>query len=236
MGKPSEKPLKLSEDVLKASGGDQPLGATPLELHEASRHHEDAVKEAGGNDDEMTSTTTDSNRKSKILSFVKGGFKGAVKAGISIDKVRAKAGTESAKQRIGVMPKKNQKEVLDLRDFECRFHGKPGIVKLDPDGSVPSISFYEENTSTTEKIGLTDNKGPQLLWTIPINQIMGLMKHSGYGFKSKLFSGWAMDRGMRDSLGISDANGKEYVLTAMPFRDELFNRLCSIGGQTWEVL
>lgn len=230
-----EKPLKLSDDILNASGGDRPLGATPLELHEASKHHENAMADAGGHDSEMTSTTTDSNKSSKVLRFVKGGFKGAVKFGIGVDKVRAKTGKESAKQRVGVMPKKDQQPLIERNEFRGMYHGKQGIIQLEVSGTTRRVSFSEEKHSTKERIGLAGSEGTQRLWSLPIDQIHGLLKHSGYGFKSKLFAGWAMDRPMRDSLGITDAQGTEYVLTAIPFRDELFNRLCAIGSQTWEV-
>jgi hypothetical protein len=184
----------------------------------------------------MTSTTTDSKKRSKFLGFVKGGFKGAVKFGVGVDKVRAKVGTESAKQRIGVIPEKNSPATLGRVHYDARFHGQEGRIHLNLAGGVHTVSFHEVAKSKTERMGLSDGQDSKVLWTISISEIHGLMKHSGYGFKSKLLAGWAMDREMRDSLEIKDSQDNKYILTALPFRDELFNRLCAIGGQLWEVL
>ena len=46
---------------------------------------------------------------------------------------------------------------------------------------------------------------------------------------------WATGREIADGLLIIDKNGKEYQLTAVPLRDELFNRLIAIGAQMWEA-
>jgi hypothetical protein len=46
---------------------------------------------------------------------------------------------------------------------------------------------------------------------------------------------WATDRTIADGILITDRNGEEYQLTAIPLRDELFNRLVAIGKQMWEA-
>ena len=46
---------------------------------------------------------------------------------------------------------------------------------------------------------------------------------------------WATGREIADGLLIIDKSGKEYTLTAIPLRDELFNRLIAIGAQMWEA-
>ena len=46
--------------------------------------------------------------------------------------------------------------------------------------------------------------------------------------------GWALDRPVKDGIIIVDKLGNEWFLTAMPLRDELFNRLAAMGGQKWE--
>ncbi|KAK6083183.1 hypothetical protein SCUP234_04011 [Seiridium cupressi] len=235
-GPPPEKPLELNDDLLDSAGGDQPLGASRAEINEASKHHAGTASGAGGNDSEMTSTTTDSKKRSKILAFFKGGFKGAVEVGVGVDKVRAKVGTESAKQRIGVIPEKDTHAELGRVHYEARFHGKEGQLHLELAGGTHTISFHETDKSMRGKMGLTEERGSEAQWTIRVKEIHGLMKHSGYGLKSKLLAGWAMDRQMRDSLEIVDGQSHSYVLTAMPFRDELFNRLCAIGDQRWEIL
>jgi hypothetical protein len=46
---------------------------------------------------------------------------------------------------------------------------------------------------------------------------------------------WATDREIADGILIIDRHGKQYHLTAISLRDELFNRLISIGSQMWEA-
>ena len=62
-----------------------------------------------------------------------------------------------------------------------------------------------------------------------------LKKVGGLGWKSKLVVGWALDREIADGLEIVDKSDNHYIVTAMVLRDELFNRLISMGGQKWEA-
>ncbi|KXJ96244.1 hypothetical protein Micbo1qcDRAFT_218134 [Microdochium bolleyi] len=78
-------------------------------------------------------------------------------------------------------------------------------------------------------------KKKKLVWALPIEEIAELNKFSGYGEKAKVMAGWALDRAIKDGLQIIDRNGEVRLVTAMPKRDELFNRLCAIGQQRWEV-
>jgi hypothetical protein len=43
-----------------------------------------------------------------------------------------------------------------------------------------------------------------------------------------------MNREVADGLEIVDRNNNVIKLTAIPLRDELFNRLVAMGGQKWE--
>lgn len=72
-------------------------------------------------------------------------------------------------------------------------------------------------------------------FTIPLAEIVGLKKVGGFGWKAKLIVGWAMERKVADALEIENSDGKKWVLTAMPGRDECFNRLIAAGRQKWEI-
>jgi len=61
-----------------------------------------------------------------------------------------------------------------------------------------------------------------------------LKKMGGYGWKAELVVGWALDREVANGLEIFDRRGNSWKVTAMPLRDELFNRLVAMGGQKWE--
>lgn len=62
-----------------------------------------------------------------------------------------------------------------------------------------------------------------------------MQKIGGLGWKSKILVGWATDGEITDGIIVRDPTGKEHHLTAIPARDELFNRLIAIGGQMWEA-
>jgi hypothetical protein len=48
-------------------------------------------------------------------------------------------------------------------------------------------------------------------------------------------AGWGVGRRLNDSLGITERGGETYAVTALPRRDELFNRLVAAGTQRWEI-
>ena len=64
--------------------------------------------------------------------------------------------------------------------------------------------------------------------------VQEIKKMGGLGWKTKLFVGWATDREIADGLLLIDEDGSKTLLTAVAFRDELFNRLVAMGGQMWE--
>jgi len=47
---------------------------------------------------------------------------------------------------------------------------------------------------------------------------------------------WATDDEVTDGILIKTVTGDEFHLTAMPSRDELFNRLVAIGARAWKEL
>ena len=48
-------------------------------------------------------------------------------------------------------------------------------------------------------------------------------------------STWATGRQVKDGLEMVDAEGQVWILRAVEMRDQLFNRLCAMGGQRWVV-
>ena len=231
---PPQKPIELSEDVLGSSGGDQPLNATANELQEAIKHHPDTVSAAGGADAELTkSTGHGQERSSKILRFFKGGAKAAVQTAIGIDKIKAKAKSEHAKDRLGAVPPQDEPPIAGPVEFKAHYKGQKGHVSITRNNEVSCVAF---SIDSTKHLG-SENKGNlKYLWRFPVAEIRELKKHSAYGFKSKLLVGWALDREVRDGLEISDSHGHVWFVTAIPLRDELFNRLCSMSRQIWEII
>jgi hypothetical protein len=72
-------------------------------------------------------------------------------------------------------------------------------------------------------------------WTVAIGDVLELRKVGGLGWKSKLIVGWALGSEVVDGIIVKTRGGDELHLTAISTRDDLFNRLISMGGQMWEV-
>jgi hypothetical protein len=73
------------------------------------------------------------------------------------------------------------------------------------------------------------------VWSVPVADVAEIRKIGGYGWKAKLVVGWSMEREVKDGLVIRTVAGEEHKITAVPLRDELFNRLVAVGGQKWEA-
>lgn len=76
---------------------------------------------------------------------------------------------------------------------------------------------------------------PKALFSIQINDITELRKVGGLGWKGKLVAGWALNSEIADGLEITTVTGERIKVTAMPRRDEVFNRLVALGKQQWEM-
>ena len=72
------------------------------------------------------------------------------------------------------------------------------------------------------------------LWAVSIQDIREVKKVSGLGWKGKIVVGWATQREVKDGIEITTKGKEVYRVTAIKEREELFNRLVSMGGQVWE--
>jgi len=165
------------------------------------------------------------------LKFLKRTAKTGVETTLGIDSLRAKAGNETAKQHLGVLPKAGEVLPSGPVDFKARYQGKKGWVYISTSATTPCVAF-----STTASNGSGEQAADDLhpVWSIPIEDIRELKKIGGLGWKAKIVVGWATDKTVADGLEIVDAHGGRYKLTAIGLRDELFNRLVALGHQLWE--
>lgn len=77
---------------------------------------------------------------------------------------------------------------------------------------------------------------PTAEFSILVDDIVSLKKLGGLGWKTKIVVGWALESQVADGLEIETTDGKKHVITAMPRRDEVFNRLASLGkAHQWEA-
>jgi hypothetical protein len=230
---PPTEPAALSEEHLRATGADWPLNATKEELDEAVEHDPTTQHETSGHDVASSKEVKHGKKGGKILGFFKSTTKAAVTTAIGADKLKAQAGSEPAKNRLGVVPRAGEDLTSGPVEFKARYHGKRGHLYITTKATIPCVAFSTD--STIEKIGTLDREDLHPAWSVPVSDIKELRKIGGYGWKAKLVVGWALNREVTDSLEIVTRDGKSWMVTALPLRDELFNRLCAMGGQKWEA-
>ena len=113
-----------------ATTWEPPLGATHGELREAAAPDQTMLDAAGGPSSEIKETTA--HRPHRLLELMKSGMKSTVKMVAKADKLRGKAGRQSAKNRVGIIP---YRQGVDKRQqgpwsFRARNDGKDGQLNI----------------------------------------------------------------------------------------------------------
>ncbi|KAF1983738.1 hypothetical protein K402DRAFT_382549 [Aulographum hederae CBS 113979] len=229
---PLMESAEVTDDHLRSVGADKPLNATQEELDAAMAPDHTIAHQTGGSDIDASKDAKHGKKGSKLLGFFKHTTKMTVETAIGADRLKAKAGSTPAKDRLGVIPNPKTNLLSGPIDFKSRYHGKKGHVYLTTKATIPCVAYSTD--STIEKIGTVEREDLHPIWSIPIGDIRELKKIGGYGWKAKLVIGWALDKEISDGLEIVDKKGQTWKITACPLRDELFNRLCAMGGQKWE--
>lgn len=232
---PPKKPIELSGKAIDATGTENPLGATNEELRDTAAEHSPRLEHAGGDDEEVSGNKNeneDSKRK-KLFHLFKIAARRVAKTAIAVDKIRAKTGSDSARTRLGAVSSPQKLCLSGPVEFQGSYDGKNGFVYLTTNLASPALCFSE--TSATNGMVDAGQKGACPMWIVPVGDIVELNKFSGYGTKAKMMAGWALDRAIMDGLEIVDRGGKCIMITGLPHRDQLFNRLCSLGHQNWEI-
>lgn len=191
-------------------------GATNEEIQEA-------VEPESEQEDGDDSAKKRPKKSRRILNLIKGTAKGGIQTMLTADKAKAAVGAPHARNRRGVVKHPNLDTVAGPVRFPARYRGKKGYTYVTATATAPALSW-------TSNI---DDVDPA--WTIPISDIDELKKVGGLGWKSKIVVGWALEKQIVDGLVVRTKQGKEYHLTAIMIRDELFNRLIAVGSQMWEA-
>ena len=223
---PPSKPASINGDDMVST-----LDTDHDELHDAI-HKTDAQKQAEQEQEEQAAQ--DSKKKhhhgKHILGFLKGTTHGGVETKLGVDKARAHVlGSTSAKETLGIIPKTLDRETSGPVDFKARYKGDKGWVYISTNTDVPTVSFSK---GSTDHSGEEPEKGAK--WSLPVREITELKKIGGLGWKGKIVVSWATGKPVADGLEIVVKNGATYKVTAIRLREELFNRLVSMGGQKWE--
>ena len=217
---PPSRPASLHEDDVAN------LDASHEEIQDAI--HKDGDAPAGGEETEKKKH----DHGERIVGFFKGTTKTGVDTKFGIDKVRAKIGSEIAKEHLGVIPKDNKIEPMGPVDFKGRYHGSKGWIYISTNVPTPTVSFSYNSSDGTGH----EPEDKKAKFSVPIQDIRELKKVGGLGWKSKIVVGWATGKTVADGLEIVDCMGDTYKVTAVRLREELFNRLVAMGGQKWECL
>ncbi|EGO55643.1 hypothetical protein NEUTE1DRAFT_46952 [Neurospora tetrasperma FGSC 2508] len=234
---PANGPAPLdSEAQMRAEAAAQPLEASPSELDEAAHTDpKDDLRDAGFDVDSHPKNKQ-TKKSHKVLGWIKNVTAGVVHTGGATDHVRAKLGVHHAKDRLGVVPPKDEIPVSGPVRFDCRHEGKKGHCYISTAATIPSVAFVaKKDESSTTVIAGKEREDLKPMWTVAVADIMELKKVGGYGWKAKIVVDWSMEREVKDGLKIVTMEGKRFRVTACPLRDELFNRLVAMGGQRWEA-
>ncbi|KAL7813593.1 hypothetical protein V8C44DRAFT_327209 [Trichoderma aethiopicum] len=198
------------------------LGVSDYEAREALRPDLHHAQDGEAKDDAHQQRKP--KRAQRILNVLKGTTKGGVQTALTADKAKATVGATNARNRLGAVDKKSSADHMSGPVcFPARYGGKKGHAFITATATTPALSW----TSDLEDVNPA--------WTVAIEDIAQLKKVGGLGWKSKIVVGWAMDREVVDGLVVTTKDGKEYHLTAISMRDELFNRLVAMGHQMWEA-
>lgn len=222
----------------------------------AEAQAEDVDNRPEGEHESATDPKTGKINKSKVLSIIKGVTKAGVETALGVNRVKATTiQSMHAKTKLGVVHSEAtaKKYASDgpVR-FQARYKGKRGNVYILTSAATPSVAFEPKGGASPLKAAVSASKGggsaagnvdaAQRLvqqkgakFTIAIDEIKEIHKVGGLGWKGKLVVGWALGGEVADGIEIVDKQDKVYKLTAMGRRDEVFNRLISLGNQKWEA-
>ena len=222
---PPSRPASINGDDVVGT-----LDTNHDELKDAI-HKTDAQKQA----DKEQEAKAEQDKKHKhrhgehILGFIKGTTHGGVETKFGLDKARAALGSNSAKETLGIIPKTMDRETSGPVDFKARYKGDKGWVYISTNTFTPTVSFSKAATGHS---GEEPEKGA--MWSVPVQDITELKKVGGLGWKAKIVVSWATGKPVADGLEITTRTGEKHKVTAIRLREELFNRLVSMGGQKWE--
>lgn len=231
---PPDESVEITDEHLRSVGSEPPLNATDEELREAMEHDPNVAHQTDGKDVDDSKAHAHGKKSSKLLSMMKTGIKATIESSLGADRLKAKAGSEASKNRLGVVPSHPESKLSGPVDFACRYHGKRGHAYVSTKATIPCVSFSISPDIKT--LGTTGREEDELhpVWSIAVGDIRELKKVGGLGWKAKLVVGWALNKEVADGLEIVSKTGESYTITAMVLRDELFNRLVAMGGQKWE--
>ncbi|PQE27948.1 Proteasome subunit beta type protein [Rutstroemia sp. NJR-2017a BBW] len=210
---PNEKQVINPDDV--------PLDATDAEIQHAI--HPSGIMEKSHPQPEEENEGPKHKKLSKFIRVLKGNTKASVETKMAADHIRAQVGNEKAKGHLGVLPKKKNLTYAGPSEYKARYDGKKGWLYI----TDMSILFSHKEQGDRSSVVVE----------IPFADIKRLKRATAFSVKAaEVAADWGSDRELLGSVEIDGLNDKTWRFTALPERDELFNRLVAIGGHRWENL
>ncbi|CBQ70600.1 conserved hypothetical protein [Sporisorium reilianum SRZ2] len=209
----------------------------------AEAQAQDVASRPPGEDDSATDPKA-GKKGSRVLGLLKGVTKAGVETALGVNRVKATTiQSMHAKTKLGVVQTEHaaRKYAADgpVR-FQARYRGKRGHVYILTTAATPSVAFERRGTASPLHAAAADTaqrlvhqRGAS--FSVAIDEIKEIHKVGGLGWKGKLVVGWALGGEVADGIEIVDRQDNVYKLTAMGRRDEVFNRLLSLGKQKWEA-
>jgi hypothetical protein len=200
-----------------------PVGATRSDLLDATMPS--VVDKTHGDDNEEKPKH---RHLSKFIRLFKGNTKLFVKAKLAVDHVRAATGSQDAKGHLGVLPKTKSIIYAGPSEYQCRFQGKHGWAVIT-ESAKPSVLFTRDDPR------LMSSEKLEPVFEIAVEDIKRVKRATAFvNSATEAVVAFSSDQELLASLEIEDKEEKVWRLTAMPERDELFNRLVARGNQNWE--
>jgi hypothetical protein len=227
---PSSKPedADLPADV---EIGKVPLGASRMEVAQAAQPASSKKSATANESEDDSQGGTRHKHISKFIHLVKRTTRGGVDAKAGFDNARAKAGSKTVKNRLGVFSEPEDLSFAKPDEFKARFDGKSGWVYIT-NGANPRLLFSTQSRSLN---GRPDKVDP--IFEIAVGDIQVLKRAQAIVTEAtKKAVEWSSEKEVLASLEFEDQSGNNLRFTALPERDELFNRLVAIGGQHWETM
>ncbi|KAK2623524.1 hypothetical protein QTJ16_007078 [Diplocarpon rosae] len=175
-------------------------------------------------------------RFSKITRFFKGNTKSTVETKLALDHVRAAAGSSKAKGHLGVLPKPENLIYAGPSYFKARYDGKQGWLYITQ-GPDPMLIYTTQDPRASSVKAEQGNSRLRAEVEIEINGIKRLKRATAFMSKpAEMAADWSSGKDLLGSVEVEDKTGHVWRFTAIPERDELFNRVVALAGQTWENL
>ncbi|KAF7917533.1 hypothetical protein EAE99_009199 [Botrytis elliptica] len=198
-----------------------PLDATDTEIQDAI--HPSGNIEKSHPQEEEQGEGQKHKKLAKFIRALKANTKASVETKLAVDHVRAKVGNEKAKGQLGILPKKENLIYAGPSEYKARYDGKKGWLYLT--GNSILFSHKEQGDRSS------------LVVEIPFAEIKQLKRVAAFSAKAaEVAADWGTDKDLLGSVEIDGLNDKTWKFTALPERDELFNRLVAISGHRWENL